>query len=157
MTPKQIGAYIWAINEKQHAMSRFQILGVNDDRDSCECCGKQGLKRVVWIQDNELSEIKHFGTVCATQPAKGFGPDVEKAIKSAVRRAADLQKSGWSYAFRSMREESKLIDRGWFRPANECERAQGHYVAYTEAGEVERDLRTAYYVSKNSRPIPISA
>lgn len=152
MTHKQIGA-----NEQQRrTMSRFQVLGVNDDRDFCECCGKQGLKRVVWIQDNELCEVKHFGTVCATQPSKGFGPDVEKAIKSAVRRAVELQKSGWSYAFRSMRQESKISDRGWFRPANEAERAQGCYVAYTEAGEVERDLRTAYYVSKNSQPISIA-
>lgn len=137
-------------------MARFQILGVNDDRDFCECCGKQGLKRVVWIQDNELSEVKHFGTVCATQPAKGFGPDVEKAIKSAVRKAAELQKSGWSYAWRSMIAESKTSDRGWFRPANEAERAEGYHLRYTEAGEVERDIRTAYYVSKNSQPLAIT-
>jgi hypothetical protein len=149
--------YIWAINEQRNVMSRFQILGINDDRDFCECCGKQGLKRVVWIQDNELSEVKHFGTVCATQPAKGFGPAVEKAIKSAVRRASELQKSGWSYAFRSMRTDSKVKDHGWFRPANEAERADGHFVAYTEAGAIERDIRTAYYVSKNTQPIDIAA
>lgn len=134
-------------------MSRFQILGVNDDRDFCDCCGKQGLKRVVWIQDNELGEIKHFGTSCATQPAKGFGPAVEREIKSAVRRSIRLQQDGWSYAYRTMLSESKAKDRGWFRPANEQERAEGYHVRYTEAGEVERDIRTAYYVSKNSRQI----
>ena len=91
-------------------------------------------------------------------PSQWTDADIQLAADEETRRVrAIAEKSGWSYAFRSMREESKLIDRGWFRPANESERAQGHYVAYTEAGEVERDLRTAYYVSKNSRPIPILA
>ena len=64
-------------------MSRFQFLGVNDDRDFCECCGKQELKRVVWIEDLETGEVKHYGTTCATNPAKAFGVKVNKAIRNA--------------------------------------------------------------------------
>jgi len=37
---------------------------------------------VVWIEDSETQEIKHFGTTCATAPAKWFG--VEKEIKQAL-------------------------------------------------------------------------
>jgi hypothetical protein len=63
-------------------MNRFQVIGVNDDRDFCECCGKKGLKRVVWINDTETGEIKHFGTTCATAPVKGF--NVEREVKDAI-------------------------------------------------------------------------
>ncbi|QOV06318.1 hypothetical protein CPT_Maja_098 [Burkholderia phage Maja] len=62
---------------------RYIVRGVNDDRDFCECCGKKGLKRVVWIEDTETSEIKHFGTTCAAQPVKGFNAD--RDIKAAIR------------------------------------------------------------------------
>lgn len=68
-------------------MARFQVIGVNDDKDFCECCGRSGLKRVVWIQDEESGEIKHFGTTCATSPKHGFGVDTE--VKVAVKRADD--------------------------------------------------------------------
>lgn len=63
--------------------SKFKVLGVNDDQDSCECCGKQGLKKVVWIENTETGSIQHFGVVCAANPAKAFGLDSE--IKSAVQ------------------------------------------------------------------------
>lgn len=62
--------------------SRYKVLAVNDDRDFCECCGRQGLKQVVWIEDTETQEIKHFGTTCAAAPVKGFG--VEKEIRGAI-------------------------------------------------------------------------
>jgi hypothetical protein len=62
--------------------SRFRVLGINQDRTFCECCGKQGLNSVVWIEDTESGSIKHFGQVCATKPAKGF--DCTKEIKAAI-------------------------------------------------------------------------
>lgn len=71
--------------------NRFQVIGVNDDKDFCECCGKAGLKRVVWINDAETSEVKHFGTTCATKPAKGF--NLDKEIKVAINRADDYAKA----------------------------------------------------------------
>ncbi|MDR8093112.1 hypothetical protein KPB05_37280 [Burkholderia gladioli] len=63
-------------------MSRFEVVGVNDERDFCECCGRQRLKRVVWIRDTETDDVKHFGTTCATSPVKGFNLDTE--IKRAI-------------------------------------------------------------------------
>jgi hypothetical protein len=62
--------------------TRFRVLGVNDDRSHCECCGRQGLKRVVWIEDREAGTVKHFGTTCALSPVKGFG--VDRDIKRAI-------------------------------------------------------------------------
>lgn len=79
---------------------RFKILGVNDDRDSCECCGRTGLKRVVWIEDTETGTIRHFGTTCATKPEKGFDT---KAIKRAIRDYQDRELNAWNYAHRKYR------------------------------------------------------
>lgn len=45
----------------------YKILGVNDDKDFCSCCGKQGLKKVVWLEHLESSEVNHFGTSCAAK------------------------------------------------------------------------------------------
>jgi hypothetical protein len=65
--------------------SRFVIKGINDEESSCSCCGKTGLKRVVWIEDTETGEINFFGTSCATQPAKCFGI-TKKEVNSALRK-----------------------------------------------------------------------
>lgn len=69
---------------------RFIVKGINDDKSHCECCGKSGLQRVVWIEDTETGEIKHFGTSCAMKPAKGF--DCSAEIKSAIKLAKDNEK-----------------------------------------------------------------
>ena len=71
-------------------MSKFEVVGINDDKDFCECCGRVGLARVVWIRNTETDEVKHFGTTCATKPVKGF--NLDKETKDAVRRADDYTK-----------------------------------------------------------------
>lgn len=71
--------------------SRYEVLSVNDDSDSCECCGRTGLKRVVFIRDAETDETKHFGTTCAMSPVKGFG--VDREIKAAIKRADDYNRT----------------------------------------------------------------
>lgn len=82
-------------------MSKFEVLGVNDDKDFCECCGKTGLKRAVFIRNTETDEVKHFGTTCATSPVKGFG--VDKEIKAAIKRADDYIKTLNALAFYAYR------------------------------------------------------
>lgn len=75
--------------------NRFSVVGVNDERDFCECCGKSGLKRVVWVRDAETDDVKHFGTTCVLAPSKAFG--LEKQVKEAL----DSFKSREQYIFRA--------------------------------------------------------
>lgn len=77
--------------------NRYQLVAVNDTRDFCECCGRKGLKRVVWIVDLETGEEKHFGTTCAMSPSKSFGLDRE--IKQFIREAERATKIRWSRAW----------------------------------------------------------
>lgn len=76
------------------AVPRFAVLGVTDERDFCQCCGRQGLKRVVWIEDGESGAVRHFATTCATAPANGFG--VAPALKAAIARFEDAQRLFWT-------------------------------------------------------------
>ena len=75
-------------------MGRYKVLAVNDEKDYCECCGRKGLKRVVFIEDTDTNEIKHFGTTCAVDPYKGF--DLDKEVKGAIRKFESEQMVFWS-------------------------------------------------------------
>jgi hypothetical protein len=84
MTTQGITMSIQAFVVSVRHTNRFQVVGINDERDYCECCGKKGLKRVVWVRDTETDEVKHFGTTCANAPVKGFNLQAE--IKEAIAK-----------------------------------------------------------------------
>lgn len=95
--------------------NRFQVVGVNDDRDYCECCGRKGLKRVVWVRDIETDEVKHFGTTCALAPSKSFGIDSE--VRDAIRNYETGLKVRWAIAHKEYRAaggEYGPCDKGVF-------------------------------------------
>jgi hypothetical protein len=115
--------------------NRFQVVGVNDERDFCECCGRTGLKLVVWILDNNEGEVKHFGTTCATAPSKGFNLRAE--IQSAINTFEQLAKTRDYLASRQYRREGgkyvqtapgvwKVADRAHF------ERCKAQWARRTE-------------------------
>ena len=81
---------------KTEQNNRFKVLGVNDDRDFCECCGRENLKKVVWIEDAETGKIQHFGVVCADNPAKAFG--LKREIKNAIANFQFKQQVMWKKA-----------------------------------------------------------
>lgn len=46
--------------------SRFRCVGMDDSADTCACCGKTGLKRVVWLFDtHSTDDAAPYGTTCA--------------------------------------------------------------------------------------------
>lgn len=83
-------------------MPRYTIIGINDDKKYCMCCGKQNLKRVVWIRNDDTQEVKHFGTTCALDPSKGFG--LERDIKAAISKTNELVKQANAAAHKKYRE-----------------------------------------------------
>lgn len=65
------------------------MLGVIDDQDFWQCCGRQGLKRVVWIEEGEIREVQHFGAVCVTGLAdQGFGSTLAALVAIAYSKTA---------------------------------------------------------------------
>jgi hypothetical protein len=57
------------------------ILGINSDKDTCDCCGKKNLKRVIWLQF-EGSDAVAYGTSCA---AKALGVNGTYSAKDAEK------------------------------------------------------------------------
>lgn len=78
-----------------------RILGINDDQDFCQCCGKTGLRRVVWIENLETGTIRHFGTTCAGKNAPALFGEIKEAKKADDNRDAQA----WSAAHRHYRSE----------------------------------------------------
>jgi hypothetical protein len=64
---------------KEKKMTNFKIVAVNNDTDTCSCCGRTGLKRVAWVAQT-IEGIEHdpapFGTTCAANAVvRTFGGD----------------------------------------------------------------------------------
>ena len=78
--------------------AKFRVLGTNDDASDCLCCGRQGLKSVVWLQPldedgEEDGAPVHFGRVCGARAAGwGYGSDrsrIDRRIAAEERKACD--------------------------------------------------------------------
>ena len=59
-------------------------LYISDERDTCDCCGKTGLKRVVVMRLDDLS-LAYWGTICAS---RNSGKD-QRAIKNEIKQARE--------------------------------------------------------------------
>jgi hypothetical protein len=62
----------------------YRAIGIDDSVNTCDCCGKSGLKSTVTMVDDS-GEIVHFGSVCASHNS---GKD-NKTIKNGI--VEDLQ------------------------------------------------------------------
>lgn len=78
--------------------AKFRVLGTNDDKSDCLCCGRHGLKSVVWLQPlddhgEDCGEPVHFGRVCGARAAGwGYGSDrsrIDRSIAAEERKACD--------------------------------------------------------------------
>lgn len=45
----------------------LRALQIDDSVNTCDCCGKTGLKSTVLMLNSETGEEVHFGSVCATR------------------------------------------------------------------------------------------
>jgi len=112
-------------------MAQYKILGVNDDLNFCNCCGKQRLARVVWMENLNTGEVTHYGTTCAARLfAAGTG---KKAIKKAVFEAAD----------KVYNEACEFVHR-YFQNANFYEQSKQIAIRlrYKKADQTFADLKT---------------
>jgi len=51
--------------------TNVRILGTNDAQDSCDCCGKTNLRRVVWLSIDENDPVA-YGVSCAAKAIHGI-------------------------------------------------------------------------------------
>lgn len=72
----------------------MKLLGITDEKDSCDCCGKTNLKKVAAF-DTE-NGIKYYGVVCASKALKTPASDIKNAITG---RTKELQKERRAFEF----------------------------------------------------------
>ena len=70
---------------------RYTIEGVTDERDSCDCCGKTGLKRTVVLADSD-GEFVFFGTTCAARAMRVQVREVRAGIRNAAARQREADR-----------------------------------------------------------------
>ena len=72
---------------------RYRFMGINDNESTCVCCGKKGLKRVVWLLDLDGDDdALHYGTTCAAHllsRSSGDKPTVAQAEKILLAAQQD--------------------------------------------------------------------
>ena len=73
-------------------MHRYRLLGVNQDQDTCSHCGKQNLKKVVWLQaiDQDGSEVGGPEPVGANCAARMLRYVHGRTADTVLRRAEEI-------------------------------------------------------------------
>ena len=61
------------------------IVGITDEVSTCDCCGRQNLKRTVAIRD-AFGEVSYYGTTCAADVLKRTAKDVDREAKAVQAR-----------------------------------------------------------------------
>lgn len=84
---------------------RFTIRGITDEVGTCDCCGRNDLKRAVALED-EGGEVVYYGTTCAALAMNRSTADVRKESRKAqqakddeamaeLRRRRDAEFADW--------------------------------------------------------------
>jgi hypothetical protein len=143
--------------------NKYAVKGINDDVDTCEVCGKRGLKRVVWLvelskEGEELGDPMPVGTDCAGRMMGWrFGPKKIADKLSQMHRdymekiVSDAVKLTWRgmVVYRSVHWPMDLAnavasDKMTFQEAYD-ERTRRFPILAYHAGKI--DLDTAYQLA----------
>lgn len=73
----------------------YQVKGINSDTDTCECCGKTGLSKVVWIVEidengNETGDPVAYGITCAAHKI-GFNGTKSQSEKRVIEAQSEYK------------------------------------------------------------------
>jgi hypothetical protein len=88
--------------------NNLKAIAITDEVETCECCGRTGLKRTVL-----LSNGSHFGTDCAAAAlygSKKFSNRVRKDADAAMRMAQEITRTQSDIA-----RYTELIEAGHVR------------------------------------------
>lgn len=93
---------------KAFNFKKIQVLGITTDFNSCDCCGKENLKKTVIILDLDSGAEGHFGVVCAAAIDKydtlDAAKEAKKEIYKEVRKHSDKVQSAHRLAYNSLRK-----------------------------------------------------
>lgn len=69
--------------------AKYTLVAVNDENDTCQCCGRTGLKKTA-VLVNDFGDTKILGTTCAGKYLGKGGGESVKAIDAVFSRSNHL-------------------------------------------------------------------
>jgi hypothetical protein len=88
----------------------MKILGTDDSVNSCDCCGKSGLKHTVIVEVN--GEILHYGSTCATRHTGLKSGQIKKQIENIAESIKHKAKEEFESS------DEYLLHRSWLAQLN---------------------------------------
>jgi hypothetical protein len=79
------------MSAEQGGVARYRLVGVTDERDTCDCCGRTDLKRVVVLHDGDNHVF--FGSQCAARLLGKPVRDVNHEATAAQRRREQAERT----------------------------------------------------------------
>ena len=140
---------------------KFRIVGVNDDQTTCLLCGREELKRVVWLvaldaDGNPEGTPGHYGTSCAarmlgwshaTSAATKRKVEVEgiRAAEATIGKACDKVRAAHcelhSGMFYVLREDVAALAHGTMTPKEAVAKLRkAHPITRWYDGTMKRDV-----------------
>ena len=123
-------------------MARFEAVAITDERDSCDCCGRVGLKRVVVLDDSEAGDFVYYGTTCAARAlrintARPAG-QIEKSVVARVEAASKDRRRALGEEFKDAADSlAEALD--WdYRPSNSIDRFRSGWLRNAAPKVAER-------------------
>jgi len=84
-------------------INNLKFIGITDERDSCDCCGKVNLKRVVVFEN--LSGVFEFrGTSCALKAVKFLSKQMIKKSEKHLDLFNNGKLATWSESFNNIKK-----------------------------------------------------
>jgi len=74
---------------KQRIMNMFKVLGITDEKNVCECCGKINLKCTVALDSDSDTGIVYYGRDCAAKAI--YGNKKSSAVKTVESLAMAIE------------------------------------------------------------------
>jgi hypothetical protein len=91
-------------------VARYRLADVTDERDSCDCCGRTNLKRVVVLHDGD--DYVFFGSHCAARLLGKPVRDVNRQASAAQWRREQAERTA-RYAARRETERAEALAAGF--------------------------------------------
>lgn len=89
-----------------NTLKKIKVLGITNDFNKCDCCGKENLSKTVAILDIEMGVVMHFGTTCAAMADKydtlEAAAEAKKEIKKVVYTHSQRMKDALRFAFSTL-------------------------------------------------------
>lgn len=118
------------------AHTNSRALGTDDSVNTCDCCGKTGLKFTVVIE-LDGGDIAHYGQVCARRNTG----KAQRTITSEIKAAEQSRISAARAEFLSSTEYA--AERARFAERDQVARTTGQRMLGTVAMEFVRDVTDA--------------